>query len=90
MISTKHWKSYSEDNLVLRVITKNGKMFSQGKRLSNNASALLKKIQRTYVEKGVISTIKLIKEEEFLSTEDSFNALNVLRGKTDFSWTHKR
>ena len=90
MISTKHWKSYYQDNLVLRVETKDGRMFSQGKRLPNNASALLRKLQRAYVEKGAVSATKLIREEEFLSLKDSLKVFNILRGKELFSWTHKQ
>ena len=88
MISSSLWKSYYEDNLVLRVITKDGKMFSQGKRLPNGASELLRKVQKVYVKGSTVSAVMLIKEEEFLSISDSLKAFNVLRGKDTFSYIH--
>lgn len=88
MISTKHWKSYYQDNLVLRVITRDNKMFAQGKRLPAAASDSFKAIQKTYVKKGAISAIRLIRDTEGSSLKDSLKAFDVLRGKTHFSWTH--
>ena len=88
MISSSLWKSYYEDNLVLRVMTKDNRMFSQGKRLPNGASELLKRVQKVYVKGSTVSAVKLIRDEEFLSVHDSIKALNVLRGKESCSWTH--
>lgn len=88
MVSREYWKSYYQDDLVLRVITKNNKMFSQGKRLPNKSSELLKEIQRVYVKDDIVSAVKLIREKEFLSLGNSLKVFNVLRGKETYSWTH--
>jgi len=88
MIAVKNWKSYYEDNLVLRVLTHDKKMFSQGKRLPKGASDQLKRIQKVYVKEGTVSAIRILREENSLSIHDSLKTFNVLRGKEQHSWVH--
>jgi len=88
MITVKRWKSYYEDNLILRITTHDNKLFSQGKRLPKGASNQLRRVQKEYVKNGAASAVKLIRDEEGLSLKDSVKTFNVLRGKDYFSWEH--
>ena len=89
MIKKEFWKASCQDNLVLRVIDKRtGNILTQGKRLPAGASEDLKKIQRLYVEKSLIHSIKFIKENYDLSLRDAKNCFDLIRGDTTSSWIY--
>ena len=89
MIARKHWKRYYQDNLVIRVLTKDGQMFSQGKRLPKDVSENIRMIQREYVKGGTVPAVKAVKEDTGLSLRECLETFNVLRGikKGEYRWT---
>ena len=85
MISTKYWDLYYEDALILKVRTKDGREFTQRKRLPNNASQLDRAVQQEYA----VSTVKAIKYLRGVmgwSIGESLRYLKKLRRSDSQTW----
>ncbi|MHA1410837.1 MAG: hypothetical protein ACTSQY_11110 [Candidatus Odinarchaeia archaeon] len=92
MIAKKYWLAYYQDNLVLRVmIDDNGgrKIISQRKRLPAKAGDNLKELQKQYLV-GTIQAVKYLRDTMQLSIGSAINILNVVKGTTEYRWTHLR
>ncbi|MCP4488965.1 MAG: hypothetical protein GY820_16885 [Gammaproteobacteria bacterium] len=78
MISTKHWDMVQQDALVLRVRTKDGRFFTQRKRLKNNASQLDRAVQRAYMT-STVAAVGYLRIEMGWSIGESLDYVRKLR-----------
>lgn len=90
MIKREQWKQVYQDRLVIRVLTKDGRTISQGKRLSEkklgNLDFEIKDIQKVYVKSGTVKAVKFIREQTYLSIRDCLAMLDNLRGPGPYYW----